>query len=68
MDIRRHAGAAESGPPGAERPEQSAYMLCTAAMEAGRAYKEHLLGLLDIRLGQTALDAGCGPGTDLPAL
>ncbi|MFF8600179.1 methyltransferase domain-containing protein [Streptomyces sp. NPDC015232] len=53
---------------GTGSPEQSAYMLRTAAMGPGRAYKEQLLGLLDLRPGHTALDAGCGPGTDLPAL
>ncbi|WP_265864123.1 methyltransferase domain-containing protein [Streptomyces sp. SKN60] len=68
MSTRRYGRTAQPGPLGAERPEQSAYMLRTAAMEAGRAYKEHLLRLLDIRTGQTALDAGCGPGADLPAL
>lgn len=43
-------------------------MLRAAANSAGRAYKEQLLDLLDIAPGQTVLDAGCGPGTDLPAL
>ncbi|WP_262508466.1 methyltransferase domain-containing protein [Streptomyces spongiicola] len=43
-------------------------MLRTAASDAGRAYKQQLLDLLDIQAGQTALDVGCGPGTDLPAL
>ncbi|MEK2494050.1 methyltransferase domain-containing protein [Kitasatospora purpeofusca] len=43
-------------------------MLRTAASDAGRAYKQQLLDLLDIRAGQTALDVGCGPGADLPAL
>ncbi|MEU8620746.1 methyltransferase domain-containing protein [Streptomyces sp. NPDC048623] len=60
--------AGRAGDLGVERPEPGAYMLRTAAMEAGKAYKEQLLGLLDVRAGQTALDAGCGPGTDLPAL
>ncbi|MEV8454391.1 methyltransferase domain-containing protein [Streptomyces sp. NPDC052095] len=53
---------------GTPRPDQAAYMLRAAAGGAGRAYKRELLDLLDIRTGQTALDVGCGPGTDLPAL
>lgn len=43
-------------------------MLRAAAGDAGRAYKQQLLDLLDLQAGQTALDVGCGPGTDLPAL
>ncbi|MFF3263996.1 methyltransferase domain-containing protein [Streptomyces sp. NPDC002932] len=43
-------------------------MLRGAASDAGRAYKQELLDLLDIQAGQIALDVGCGPGTDLPAL
>ncbi|MER7378426.1 methyltransferase domain-containing protein [Streptomyces lanatus] len=43
-------------------------MLRAAAGDAGRAYKQQLIDLLDITPGQTALDAGCGPGTDLAAL
>ncbi|MCX4911640.1 methyltransferase domain-containing protein [Streptomyces sp. NBC_00878] len=43
-------------------------MLRAAASNAGRAYKQQLIDLLDIARGQTALDVGCGPGTDLPAL
>ncbi len=43
-------------------------MLRTAAGRAGRAYKRELIDLLDIRQGQTALDVGCGPGTDLAVL
>ncbi|MFJ2414225.1 methyltransferase domain-containing protein [Streptomyces brevispora] len=50
------------------RPDQTSYMLRAAAGDAGRAYKRQLIDLLDIQVGQTALDMGCGPGTDLPAL
>ncbi|WP_411115176.1 methyltransferase domain-containing protein [Streptomyces sp. 029-5] len=53
---------------GVARPDQAAYMLRAAAADAGRAYKRELIDLLDVRPGHTALDVGCGPGTDLPAL
>lgn len=53
---------------GVSRPDQAAYMLRAAASDAGREYKQRLIDLLDIRPGQTALDVGCGPGADLPAL
>ncbi|MFE2046726.1 methyltransferase domain-containing protein [Streptomyces sp. NPDC059477] len=53
---------------GVSRPDQAAYMLRAAARDAGRAYKQQLLDLLDVRAGHTVLDVGCGPGTDLPAL
>ncbi|MFF8192346.1 methyltransferase domain-containing protein [Streptomyces bobili] len=53
---------------GAPRPDQASYMLRAAAAEAGRAYKAQLIEWLDLAPGQTVLDAGCGPGTDLPAL
>lgn len=43
-------------------------MLRAASKDAGRAYKQQLLDLLDLRPGHTVLDVGCGPGTDLPAL
>lgn len=43
-------------------------MLRAAAGDAGRVYKQQLLDLLDPQEGQTVLDVGCGPGTDLPAL
>lgn len=53
---------------GVSTPDQASYMLRAAAGDAGRAYKGRMLDLLDIRAGHTVLDAGCGPGTDLPAL
>ncbi|MGW1716557.1 methyltransferase domain-containing protein [Streptomyces sp. NPDC002156] len=53
---------------GVPRPDQAAYMLRAASEDAGRAYKQRLLDLLDLRPGHTVLDVGCGPGTDLPAL
>ncbi|MGW1525453.1 methyltransferase domain-containing protein [Streptomyces sp. NPDC002159] len=51
---------------GVPRPDQADYMLRAAS--AGREYKQQLLDLLGVRPGQTVLDVGCGPGTDLPAL
>ncbi|RKN45828.1 methyltransferase domain-containing protein [Streptomyces hoynatensis] len=51
---------------GTRRPDQVAPMGEVA--EAGRAYKSELLAGLELAPGQTALDVGCGPGTDLPAL
>ncbi|MFD8520245.1 methyltransferase domain-containing protein [Streptomyces capillispiralis] len=53
---------------GVPRPDQADYMLRAAAGDAGRAYKQRMLDLLDVRDGHAVLDVGCGPGTDLPAL
>ena len=41
------------------------YLDEVAASVPGRAYKSRLLDLMDLRPGQTVLDIGCGPGTDL---
>ncbi len=43
-------------------------MLQAAASAAGCGYKQELMELMDVQPGQTALDVGCGPGTDLPTL
>ncbi|MBU2669010.1 methyltransferase domain-containing protein [Actinoplanes bogorensis] len=48
--------------------DQIAYMNEAAATDAGRDYKRRLLQLLDVRAGQTVVDLGCGPGTDLGEL
>ncbi|WP_447006147.1 methyltransferase domain-containing protein [Saccharothrix isguenensis] len=48
------------------RPDPITYLDHVA--EAGRAYKRRLLDALDLRPHHTALDVGCGPGTDLPAM
>ncbi|MFF3851198.1 methyltransferase domain-containing protein [Streptomyces sp. NPDC002328] len=53
---------------GASRPDQASYMLRAAASDAGRHYKQRLIDLLDLGPGHTALDVGCGPGSDLSAL
>ena len=49
-------------------PDPIAYLDRVAATDIGRSYKRRMLELLDIRPGQTALDLGCGPGTDLASL
>ncbi|MEV1250109.1 methyltransferase domain-containing protein [Nonomuraea sp. NPDC049750] len=45
-----------------------AYLDQLAASAPGRAYKRDLLTMMDLRPGQTVLDIGCGPGTDLADL
>ncbi|MCA2228027.1 methyltransferase domain-containing protein [Nonomuraea aurantiaca] len=45
-----------------------AYLDQLAASAPGRAYKRDLLAMMDLRPGQTVLDIGCGPGTDLADL
>ncbi|WP_460334576.1 methyltransferase domain-containing protein [Actinoallomurus acanthiterrae] len=49
-------------------PDSVAYLDRLAATDLGRDYKGQMLALLDARPGQTVLDLGCGPGTDLGAL
>ena len=49
-------------------PDRIAYLDRVAATDIGRSYKARMLDELDIRPGQTALDLGCGPGTDLASL
>ncbi|WP_369222856.1 methyltransferase domain-containing protein [Streptomyces sp. R39] len=49
-------------------PDPIAYLDRVAATDLGRSYKGRMLDELDIRPGQTVLDLGCGPGTDLASL
>ncbi|MER6949707.1 methyltransferase domain-containing protein [Nonomuraea sp. NPDC000554] len=44
------------------------YLDQLAASAPGRAYKRNVLAALDLQPGQTTLDIGCGPGTDLADL
>ncbi|MFF7155855.1 methyltransferase domain-containing protein [Streptomyces sp. NPDC008139] len=49
-------------------PGSVVYLDRLAATDLGRFYKGRMLDALDVRTGQTVLDIGCGPGTDLGAL
>jgi ubiquinone/menaquinone biosynthesis C-methylase UbiE len=49
-------------------PEPIVYLDRVAATDLGRSYKSRMLDELHVRPGQTVLDLGCGPGTDLDAL
>ncbi|MBN6055406.1 methyltransferase domain-containing protein [Nonomuraea sp. RK-328] len=49
-------------------PDPIDYLDQVAASAPGRAYKRQVLGLLGLRPGQTVVDLGCGPGTDLGAM
>lgn len=50
------------------RPDRIAYLDRLAASDLGRSYKRRMLDELAVRAGDTVLDLGCGPGTDLTAL
>ncbi|GBQ00233.1 hypothetical protein SSP531S_16470 [Streptomyces spongiicola] len=49
-------------------PDEVGYLDQLAATDAARSYKSVMLDALDARPGETALDLGCGPGTDLSTL
>src|SRR5689334_221508 len=49
-------------------PDHVHYLDAAAATDQGRDYKARLLEALDLRAGQTVVDVGCGPGTDLAAM
>ncbi|MFD4672425.1 methyltransferase domain-containing protein [Lentzea sp. NPDC058450] len=51
---------------GVPSPDKIEYMADAAAL--GRDYKHQMLVSLDLRHGDTVLDVGCGPGTDLPVM
>ncbi|MGG2464327.1 methyltransferase domain-containing protein [Streptomyces sp. RGM 3693] len=50
------------------KPDQISYLDRLAASDLGRSYKQRMLDELEICAGQTVLDLGCGPGTDLGTL
>lgn len=52
----------------ATAPDQISYLDAAANTTAGSDYKQRFLASLDVRPGQTVLDIGCGPGTDLARL
>jgi ubiquinone/menaquinone biosynthesis C-methylase UbiE len=49
-------------------PDPISYLDDAAGTDAGAGYKRRLLRALDVRAGDTVVDIGCGPGTDLAAL
>ncbi|MFG3532249.1 methyltransferase domain-containing protein [Streptomyces sp. NPDC047917] len=49
-------------------PDELSYLDRLAATDLARSYKGVMLDALNARPGETALDLGCGPGTDLGAL
>lgn len=50
------------------RKSSVTYLDHAAGSEPGRAHKQRMIDAMDLRSGQTALDVGCGPGTDLTAV
>ncbi|MGI5233397.1 methyltransferase domain-containing protein [Actinoallomurus sp. CA-142502] len=52
----------------ATTPDRVSYLDRLAVTDLGRSYKRRMLDELDVRAGQTVLDIGCGPGTDLASL
>ncbi|MER6982258.1 methyltransferase domain-containing protein [Streptomyces carpinensis] len=50
------------------KPDAVAYLDRLATSDLGRSYKRRMLDELDLHAGHTALDLGCGPGTDLETL
>ncbi|WUH99663.1 methyltransferase domain-containing protein [Spirillospora sp. NBC_00431] len=53
---------------GFSRPDPIAYLDQVAASAPGQAYKQHVMDSLGLEPGQTVLDIGCGPGTDLVSM
>ncbi|MER6144776.1 methyltransferase domain-containing protein [Streptomyces sparsogenes] len=49
-------------------PDRIGYLDRLAGTAAARSYKQVMRDALEARPGHTALDLGCGPGTDLAAL
>lgn len=49
-------------------PDRITYLDAVAGTAAGVDYKRRFVELMDVRPGQTVLDIGCGPGTDLGRL
>ena len=49
-------------------PDRIGYQDRIAATEFAQSYKQLAVEALNVRPGQTVLDLGCGPGTDLAAL
>lgn len=49
-------------------PDQISYMDRAAGTAVGLEYKQRLAAALDVEPGQTVVDLGCGPGTDLVRL
>jgi ubiquinone/menaquinone biosynthesis C-methylase UbiE len=49
-------------------PDRIAYMDAAARTAVGLDYKQRFVAALDVRPGQTVVDLGCGPGTDLARL